>query len=56
LELDKEYREIMAWANSKKMTYRNFALRDNIQNQAIEMAARLDFLMKCLVKYLETKR
>ena len=46
----------MTWANCKKITYRNFSLRDNIQNQVIEMTAKLDFLMKCLVKYLEAKR
>lgn len=46
----------MTWAKDKQITYRNFSLRDNIQNQVIDMTAKLDYLMKCLVKYLEAKR
>ena len=55
-KIDKAYRAEVSHAGTDCKTYRQFAKREGIKEKVQYMVKMFEFLMKCLIKYLEAKR
>ena len=54
--IDRIYRREVAFAESLCRTYRKFSKRDSLRENINIMMSQFEYLMKCLIKYLEKKR
>ena len=55
-KIDKAYRVEVTRASTDCKTYKSFCKRDGIKDKVQHMLKMFEFLMKCLIKYLEAKR
>lgn len=56
VEIDSIYRREVAVAESQCRTYRAFSRRPDLKDHIQKMTSQFEYLMKCLIKYLEAKR
>ena len=56
VNIDKIYRSEVAYAEEKYRTYRKFSKRESLRTHITIMMSEFEYLMKCLIKYLEKKR
>lgn len=54
--IDKMYREEVHFASGKTKTYKQFCKRESLRVAVPSMMQQFEYLMKCLIKYLEQKR
>lgn len=56
VKIDEAYRKEMTDKHLKNITYRNFCKKEVLQANVSMMMRSFEYLMKCLIKYLEAKR
>ena len=56
VEIDSIYRKEVACAEKQCRTYRQFSRRPDLKDHIQKMTSQFEYLMKCLIKYLEAKR
>lgn len=54
--IDRIYRREVVFAETLCPTYKLFAKRDCLRDNINTMMSQFEYLMKCLIKYLEKKR
>lgn len=54
--IDRLYREEVQNTESKCKTYKQFCKRESLRHNVPTMMQTFEYLMKCLIKYLEAKR
>lgn len=54
--IDTIYREEIMAAGTICTTYKTFCKRDSLKSSVYSMMSKFEYLMKCLIKYLEAKR
>ena len=54
--IDRLYRQEVEHAETRCKTYKTFAKRESLRVNVPVMMQQFEYLMKCLIKYLEQKR